>query len=135
MPALWLLQAARPPREITSLQFDLYNYLKLIVVFVLVLVFVFLVLRVWLPRMTGMRQLSSGPIQVVARYSLEPRKTLYIVQTAGSYFLIGTSDSGVHYLTSLDSSALEPSLPAETPSTGLDFGKLMQSLKRSGRSC
>jgi flagellar biogenesis protein FliO len=133
MPALWLLQAVTPTREVTSLASYTYDYLKLILVFGLVLVFVILVLRVWLPRMTGMRQLSSGPIRVVARYPLEPRKNLYVVQAAGSYFLVGTSDSGVHYLTTLDPSALESSLTAETPAAPLDFAKLMHSFKRSGR--
>ena len=133
MPAFWLLQALAPTREVTSLASYTYDYLKLILVFGLVLVFIVLVLRVWLPRMTGMRQLSSGPIRVVARYPLEPRKNLYVVQTAGCYFLVGTSDSGVHYLTSLDASALESSLPAAAPSGPVDFGKLMHSFKRSGR--
>src|SRR5581483_11255627 len=133
MPGLWLLQAANPTREVTSLASYTYDYLKLIVVFALVLVFVILVLRVWLPRMTGVRPLSSGPIRVVARYPLEARKNLYVVRAAGSYFLVGTSDSGVHYLTTLDAGALEASLPEETPGAPLDFAKLMHSFKRSGR--
>lgn len=133
MPAFWLQQSVTPTREVTSLASYTYDYLKLILIFVLVLVFVVLVLRVWLPRMSGVRQLSSGPIRVVARYPLEPRKNLYVVQAAGNYFLVGTSDSGVHYLTTLDTSAMEASLTAETPAAPLDFSKLMNSFKRSAR--
>jgi len=133
MPAPWLLLTVTPSQEMTSLTSYTYDYLKLIVVFGLVLVLVILVLRVWLPRMTGVRQLSSGPIRIIARYPLEPRKNLYVVQTAGNYFLVATSDSGVHYLTTLDASALESSLTVETPAPPLDFSKLMHSLKRSGR--
>lgn len=133
MPALWFLQAVSPSREGTSLTSYTYDYLKLILIFGLILILVILVLRVWLPRMTGVRQLSSGPIRIVARYPLEPRKNLYVVQAAGNYFLVATSDSGVHYLTTLDASALESSLTLETPAPPLDFSKLMHSLKRSGR--
>lgn len=134
MGAIWLLQAATPTEEIAALHTDIYAYFKLIVIFGLVLVLVFFVLRIWLPRLTGVRRLASGPIKVIARYPLEPRKNLYIVLAAGSYFLIGTSETGVHYLTPLEASAIEASLPEQEPVKGVDFAKLMQSFKRPGRT-
>jgi flagellar biogenesis protein FliO len=133
MPVLWLFQAVGTAHEITPLHSGIAEYLKLVLVFGIVLVFAIVVLRVWLPRMTGIRRISSGPIRVIARYPLEPRKNLYIVHAAGGYFLVGTSESGVHYLTALDSNALESSLPVEAPPTGLDFAKLIHSFKRPRR--
>lgn len=131
--ALWLVQATTAPGEISALHSDGYEYLKLILIFAVVLVGVLVTLRVWLPRLTGMRQLSSGPIAVLARYPLEARKNLYIVQAAGSYLLVGTSESGLHFLTALEPAAVETSLAGKTAPTGVDFGKLMQSFKRPGQ--
>jgi flagellar biogenesis protein FliO len=48
-----------------------------------------------------MRTSSGGPIQVVARYPLEPKKTLYLLRIGTQVFLIGTSESQVQFLTSL----------------------------------
>jgi flagellar biogenesis protein FliO len=133
MAALWLLQTAGTSTEISALHSDVYEYLKLFLVFGLVLVCVLVVLRLWFPRMSGLRQSSSGPILVVARYPLEAKKNLYIVQAAGSYFLLGTSEAGVHYLTPLEAAAVELSVPAETETGGLDFSRLIHSFKRGTR--
>src|SRR4051794_19746114 len=35
---------------------------------------------------------ASGPIKIVARCPLEPRRALYVVETAGRCFLIGVGD-------------------------------------------
>jgi flagellar biogenesis protein FliO len=132
MIAFWL-QAANPAQDIGSINSELLSYFKLIVVLGLILVLVFVGLRYGLPRMSGMRQFSSGPIRVVARYPLEPRKTLYIVRTGGGYYLVGTSESGVHFLTALDSGSVEAALLDE-PATDTDFGGLMKAFRRSKRS-
>lgn len=66
-----------------------------------VLVLAYVMLRVGLPRVFGMRAAQGGPIQVVARYPLEPKKTLYLVKTGTQVFLIGTSESQVQFLTAV----------------------------------
>ena len=134
MAALWLLQAVDPSREIGSISSELVDYVKLILTLALVLVLAFVGLRFWLPRITGLRNIASGPIRVVARYPLEPRKNLYIVRAGGGYFMVGTSETGVHYLNSLDSSQVEASLAQEEPAGSNEFGNLLKAFKRSKRS-
>ena len=133
MIAFWL-QAANPAQEIGSINSELFAYFKLLLVLGLILVLVFVGLRYGLPRMSGLRQLSSGPIRVIARYPLEPRKTLYIVRTGGGYYLVGTSESGIHFLTALDSGSVEAALPEEPATTESDFGGFVKALRRSKRS-
>src|SRR4051794_5689702 len=102
MQGIRLAQAGSPANEFSSINSEALTYLKLIVTLAIILVVIVVVLRFWLPRVTAFRNISSGPIRMAAHFPLEPRKNLYIIQTGGEYFLVGTSESGVHYLTTLD---------------------------------
>ena len=135
MPAIWLAQARNPASEISSINSEVFAYLKVIVSLAVILVLVVVLLRFWLPRMTGLRNLSSGPIRVAAHYPLEPRKSLYIIQAADEYFLVGTSESGVHYLTTLDSDRTGAALSQQADvSTDRQFNGLMKAFMRPRRS-
>jgi flagellar biogenesis protein FliO len=134
MAAFWLVQVANPAREIGSASSELFDYLKLILVLGAILALAFVGLRFWLPRASGLRQLSSGPIRIEARYPLEPRKNLYIVRAGSNYFLVGTSESGIHYLTALDAERVEPALAAEDKTKAEpEFARMIRAFRRSSR--
>jgi len=54
----------------------------------------------------------SGPIKVMARCPLEPRRALYVVETAGRSFLIGVGDGPMTMLAELGTAEVQASLPA-----------------------
>src|SRR5689334_8891331 len=107
---LLLAQTNVPSEEIGSVASEFTSLLELVLVLIGILVLAYVVLRYVLPKLYGTEQLRSGPMTVVARYSLEPRKNLYIVQVGKEYFLVGTSETNVQFLTSLESATVETAL-------------------------
>src|SRR5437660_757794 len=45
---------------------------------------------------------SSGPLRVISRCSLEPRRSLYLVEAAGRCFMVGVGDGPMALLAELD---------------------------------
>jgi len=64
---------------------------------------------------------ASGAIRVVARCPLEPRRSVFVIETAGRCFLVGVGDGPMALLAELDADKL-PRLP-ET--AGLRFGDVL----------
>lgn len=52
------------------------------------------------------RNTATHLMNVVARVSLEPRRSLYVVAVAGKTLLVGTSEMGLSVLTELDPGAV-----------------------------
>ena len=77
------------------------QYAEVLLVLTGILVLAYVTLRVGLPRMFGMRVARGGPIQVLTRYPLEPKHTLYLIKTGSQVLLIGTSENELRYLTSI----------------------------------
>ena len=76
----------------------------------LVLGLVYLVLNVGLRRLMGGAALSPAGgalVSVVARITLEPRRTLYVLKAAGEYLLVSSSEAGVTFLSKLDTAEAE----------------------------
>jgi flagellar biogenesis protein FliO len=90
-----------PTEQLPAIHTSAFQYIEVILALAGVLVLAYLTLRIGLPRVFGMRASANGPIQVVARYPLEPRKTLYLVKAGSQMFLIGTSENQVEYLTTV----------------------------------
>jgi flagellar protein FliO/FliZ len=90
-----------PTDQLTSINSQVVQYIGVLLALGGVLLLAYVLLRIGLPRLFGMRTSSGGPIQVVARYPLEPKKTLYLLRIGTQVFLIGTSESQVQFLTSL----------------------------------
>lgn len=109
MTLIMAIQALQPAEEISSINSQALSYLKLVFVLGAILVLAYLAVRFWLPRLAGLRTSQAGPIQIVGRLPIEPRKTLYVIKTGQECFLIGTSDADIHYLTAVNS------VQAETP--------------------
>jgi len=96
-----------------------------------VLLVAWFALRFGLARMSGFRSTAGGPVDVVARYGLEPRRMLYLVRAGCQVVLIGTSETGIHYLTALEAQNAESILdnPAVAPD-GPRFSKLIRATLR-----
>src|SRR6516225_11854691 len=78
------------------------DYAKTLLVLGAILILAFVVVRFWIPRLAGFRTLSSEHIEVLARYSLEPRKTLYVVRAGKAMILLASSEQAVQFMTALD---------------------------------
>jgi flagellar biogenesis protein FliO len=101
MTMLWLQMTPSSADQLSSINSQIVQYVGVLLALAGVLVLAYVTLRVGLPRTFGMRASSAGLIQVLARYPLEPKKTLYLVKTSSQVFLIGTSESQVEYLTAI----------------------------------
>jgi flagellar biogenesis protein FliO len=124
-------QARSPESELTSVNNEIFDYVRLVVVLLAVVALAFFALRFVLPRMKGLQRMSSGPIRIAARFTLEPGKTLYVVNAGPEYFLVGTSESGIHYLTALNPEGMEAALEqVKQPGGEADFAKVLKAFRR-----
>ena len=98
---LWLQTTPSLDNQLPSINPPIVQYIEVLLVLAGVLVLAYVTLRFGLPRVFGMRTPHGGPIEVLARYPLEPKKTLYLVKTGSQVFLIGTSERQVEYLTAI----------------------------------
>jgi flagellar biosynthetic protein FliO len=74
---------------------------------------------------------AAGPIRVLARYPLEPRKTLYVVRVGEETLLIGAADNSIAMLKALPPETFPESAAADaakrTPSA---FFKTLSNLQQ-----
>src|SRR5687768_17299574 len=94
----------------------------------LVCLLAFVALR-WLSR-RGVGQ-GSGPIRIVGRCPVEPKRSLYVVETAGRCFLVGASDGGMSLIAELDPKDL-PVAAVRSPRAalgGLRFAEVLARLR------
>jgi flagellar biosynthetic protein FliO len=75
----------------------------------------------------------SGPIKIMARLPLEPRRALYVVETAGRCFLIGVGDGPMTMLAELGADAVKASLPEATDG-GMRFAEVLGRVLGNRRS-
>src|ERR1700693_3599933 len=70
-------------------------------------------------RLLGRRGFGKpgGPIKVLARTPLEPRRSLYVIETAGRCFLIGVGEGPMTMLAELGAADVKASIPV-SPVTG-----------------
>ena len=101
-----------------------------------VLLLAYALLRLGLPRMFGMAGSGSGPIQIVARQALEPRKTLYLVNVGSQVFLLGTAENQVQYLTVIDpeNASAVLSMQSREPVRGKDFRQVLSWFQKAGKA-
>lgn len=60
----------------------------------------------------GLRRNQGGMLGVLARLSLEPKRSLYVIEVAGKTLLVGTSEMGLTVLSELDREAVHASTVA-----------------------
>lgn len=106
---------------------------KMIFSLLLVCALAVVILRVILPRLMGMPMRSGGLVRVVYRTSLEPKKSLYVVQIAGGYHLLGVSDGSVTHLMDLPADKVDAALDdMKKPIAGIKpFWQILQDKKDS----
>ncbi|MBN2359071.1 MAG: flagellar biosynthetic protein FliO [Deltaproteobacteria bacterium] len=81
--------------------------LRVVLVLAGIILLAYLVLHKGLGSLTG--RLNKGRLlRVVDRIGLEPKKTLYVVEVVGRYYLIGTTDHGVSCLATLSPDGQSP---------------------------
>jgi flagellar biosynthetic protein FliO len=67
---------------------------------------------------------ASGAIRVVARCPLEPRRSVFVIETAGRCFLVGVGDGPMALLAELEADKL----PKAPETTGLRFADVLARL-------
>ena len=127
--AFWL-QTRLPAEDITAVGSGFLDYVKLLLVLCGILILAWVTLRYLLPRFLGMNSGSTGPIQVLARYSIEPKKTLYVIKAGQDVLLIGSSDNGLQLLKQMDPDDYISSIPQTDSSRGTgQFAKVLGTLR------
>src|SRR5215216_6554235 len=92
------------------------------------------VLLRWLGR-RGVGQ-GMGPIRVLARCPLEPRRSVYLIEAAGRCFLVGAGEGPMNLLAEVDPKAL-PLPPRPQPALGAlgqRFGEVLARLRAAPTS-
>jgi flagellar biogenesis protein FliO len=64
----------------------------------------YVAVRVIMPRLSSLR-MRGGLVRVAFAMTLEPRKRLYVIEVAGQWMLLATSESGTQLISTLDSDA------------------------------
>jgi flagellar biogenesis protein FliO len=115
--------------DLTAGSSGVLEMLKVLLMLAGVLVLAWAGLRFWLPRMGGLHAMRTDLIEVVARQSIEARKTLYIVRAGSRHLLLAASDQGVHLLQEV---AVDPAAPVPPASPG-GFAEKLRHLGRHGQ--
>jgi flagellar biogenesis protein FliO len=125
-----------PVDQLVAMNSQIVQYIAVLLALVGVLVLAYVTLKVGLPRIFGMHTSGTGPIRVLARYPLEPKKTLYLVETGSQVFLLASSESGVTYLTpveAVNAAEMFDVKPAAQP-PHKEFRRLLAWFQRSNQS-
>ena len=131
MKLTYMLQAVNPAEELGSVTGQTLDVVRVVFILCAVLLLAYVAVRHWLPRLTGLKNLESNPIQVLARTPLEPKKNLYLVKVGSEVLLVGTSADHLHFLKALDSETVGPlveSLPSISDSKR--FRGVLEELKK-----
>lgn len=65
----------------------------------------YVIFRVVLPKLNAVPTADSSMMRVVDRTWLDQRKTLYVIEVAGRWFLVAASEAGVQLVSELDANA------------------------------
>ncbi|MBS1795833.1 MAG: flagellar biosynthetic protein FliO [Acidobacteria bacterium] len=84
----------------SSLSF-IWMLVQTIVALALVCGLAYLIFRVILPRLT-ISYGASNMVRVVDRIALDPRKSLFVIEAAGKWMLVASSENGVQFICELD---------------------------------
>jgi flagellar biogenesis protein FliO len=133
MALVTFLGTADPLGPINS---QIVQYLEVLLGLVGVLILAYLTLRAGLPWMFGMRPHAKGPIEVVARHALEPRKALYLVKAGSQIFLIGTAENQIECLTTIaeDNAAEVLRCASKAETCQADFRQFLHRFQKAAKN-
>ena len=124
--ALLLLQQSPPDLGGGS---PLYDFVKVMSVLAGIVVLAWVGLKMWLPKLGGMRAVRSGLIEVIARQPLEARKTLYVVRAGSQHLLLASSGDSITLLREIPPDGV-PEPPAQPPA---GFSDRLRKLRGEGQ--
>jgi flagellar biogenesis protein FliO len=88
------------PSPVALNESPLGGYLKVVLLLAGLLCLGFVLLRLLPTRKFGFRRRASE-FELIDRFGLEPRRTLYIVKVGASHLLLSSSENGVQFLKEL----------------------------------
>ena len=127
--ALWLQAANTAVDDLNAMGSGVMDYLKLLLVLAGILILAFVAIKYFIPRMIGLNPSMSGPIQVLARYPLEPKRTLYAIKVGSDILLIGSSENGLHLLKDLDPVDFQAGIQQIDSARTNQFAKVLANLR------
>jgi flagellar protein FliO/FliZ len=87
----------------------------------------------WFSRRGGGQ--SQGPVRVLGRCPLEPRRAVYLLQVAGRCFLVGVGDGPMSLLAEIDPAAVTSETAAGTSvEHGLRFAEMLSRFRGRAKS-
>jgi flagellar biogenesis protein FliO len=122
-----------PVDQLVAINSQIVQYVAVLLALAGVLVLAYVTLKIGLPRIFGMTPSAHGPMRVLARFPLEPRKTLYLMEMGSQVFLLASSDNNVTYLTAVDPENVAQIIANERARTPArkEFRQLLTWLQRS----
>ena len=108
-----------------------FDYAKTLLVLSGICLLALFAVKVGLPKLRRMAVPTSSYLQIVERYPLEPRKTLYLVKASGKLLLLASSTEAVHFITTLDPNDNEQVVPPSQvdPGNSSIFARIASDLK------
>ncbi len=97
-------------------------------VLALVVALIYLTLNLGLRRLMGVRAIPVGRkpvVTILERVPLSQRHSLFVVQVAGDFLLLGSGDSGVSLLSRLNAESMNPEQPKSDGSSSPFLAKLL----------
>jgi flagellar biogenesis protein FliO len=95
-----------------------FDYAKTLLVLAAICLLALFAVKVGIPKLRRMAVPTSSYLQIVERYPLEPRKTLYVVKVSGKLLLLASSTEAVHFITTLDPNDNEHPVPPPQVDSG-----------------
>jgi flagellar biogenesis protein FliO len=121
---------SEPPPGIGGEDLDLgWALVRTIVVLGLVIGLVYLTLNIGLRKLLGIKPASSGGlVTVLERVTLDPKRSLFVVEAAGEVLLLGGADEAVTFLAKLDPAAVEKAKAARSVTPAVQLSPLLKKL-------
>ncbi len=111
-----LLQSVDPAGEVGMINSQILDYFQMLLVLAGILLLAVVAIRYVLPKLTGIPAQARGPIEVLARYPVEPRRHLYLVKAGSAYLLIASAEGRMEKIDRLSAEEIEPYLATATKS-------------------
>jgi len=103
---LFLWQGEVAPEQFQSGTSLLWMFVQTILALGFVCLLAYVILRVVLPRL-NVASAGKGMVNVIDRTSLDQRRSLYVIEVAGRWLLIASSEGGVQLISELDADKAE----------------------------